>query len=108
MSQDLWTDDHALVGGWDGAPCVERRCMRPLHSNDPPVAVLQRKELKGEIWEEWALTYGRNGSSVNRTDREREQKGAGRDGDATAVTVDRSANRNLETKTKEHIKQENT
>ena len=24
---------------------------------------VEETELKGEIWEEWALTYGRNGSS---------------------------------------------
>ena len=31
-----------------------------------PLEILKRA-FKGEIWEEWALTYGRNGSSERKT-----------------------------------------
>ena len=38
------------------------------------LASISEKKIQGEIWEEWALTYGRNGSSEKKKQKNRIQR----------------------------------
>ena len=41
------------------------------------ISQMKKKEFQGEIWEEWALTYGRNGSSERKNTSASESRGVG-------------------------------